>query len=207
MNQEIQELLRENHPIMGTVRLLGHYHLLSQMLVFGVPGDVVELGTGIGKSARMLAAVLKWLGSDRRLHLYDSFLGLPGFGPEDAGAEQHFGPGEFAFSEDQLLAVLGGFEVDIHAGWFSDTLPQELPESICYAHLDADLYDSTKLALESVYPRLSQGAVCVVDDYGYEFFPGAKKAADEFLASKPEVISEMAPLCGDASSHAYFRKV
>lgn len=192
---------------MGTVRLLSHYHLLSQVIVFGVPGDVVELGTGIGKSARMLVAVLKWLGSDRRLHLYDSFVGLPEFGPEDAGAERHFSPGQFAFSRERLMATLGGFDADVHAGWFDDTLPQELPESICYAHLDADLYDSTRLALESVYPRLSPGGICVVDDYCYEFFPGAKKATDEFLASRPEVINEMDPLCGDTSAHAYFRKV
>ena len=30
----------------------------------------------------------------------------------------------------------------IHKGWFQDTLPSSLPDKICFAHLDGDLYDS-----------------------------------------------------------------
>jgi len=43
------------------------------------------------------------------------------------------------------------------------------------------LYQPTLDSLDFFYPRLRQGGVIVVDDYGYTQFPGAKKSVDEFL--------------------------
>jgi O-methyltransferase len=66
-------------------------------------------------------------------------------------------------------------------------------------------------SLEHVYPRLSRGAVVVVDDYcdpsvleRNNILPGAKKACDEFLAGKPE---KMTVLIAGPEAHAYFRKM
>jgi hypothetical protein len=82
----------------------------------------------------------------------------------------------------------------VHKGWFKDTLPHDLPERICFAHLDGDLYDSILVSLEHVYPRLSKGAICLIDDYsdpavnpqGWNQLPGVKQACDEFLCHKPK---------------------
>ena len=54
--------------------------------------------------------------------------------------------------------------------------------------MDGDFYTSVRESLEHVYPRLSKGAVVVVDDYCdpavnpvYESLPGVKRACDDFL--------------------------
>jgi len=53
----------------------------------------------------------------------------------------------------------------IHPGWFKDTLPNELPKEIAFAHLDGDLYSSIIESLTYVYPLLSKNAIVIIDDY------------------------------------------
>jgi predicted O-methyltransferase YrrM len=44
--------------------------------------------------------------------------------------------------------------------------------------LDGDWYDSTRDALEALYPRLSPGGFVIVDDYGLP--TGCARAVDEY---------------------------
>ena len=57
-----------------------------------------------------------------------------------------------------------------------------LPAAICLLRLDTDWYTSTKIELETLYPRLVSGGVLIIDDYGH--FRGARKAVDEFFADQ-----------------------
>lgn len=95
--------------------------------------------------------------SQRSLHVYDSFEGLPPAGPRDAGTP--FERGMLSASQDALLMNFKSFGLRppvIHAGWFKDTLPSGLPNTISFAHLDGDFYDSI---LESGLDPLSR-TVC-----------------------------------------------
>lgn len=68
------------------------------------------------------------------------------------------------------------------------------------------------VSLEYVYPRLTKGAICLIDDYGdpsinplgWNKLPGVKKACDEYLADKQENVSLL--YAGDYT-HGYFRKL
>jgi O-methyltransferase len=61
---------------------------------------------------------------------------------------------------------------------------QALPERISVLRLDTDWYESTRLELEILYPRLQPGGVLIADDYGY--WGGARKAIDEYFAAHPK---------------------
>ncbi|PLV44243.1 macrocin-O-methyltransferase, partial [Mycobacterium tuberculosis variant microti OV254] len=50
-------------------------------------------------------------------------------------------------------------------GWFKDTLANAPIEQISVLRLDGDLYESTIQALDALYPRLSSGGFCIIDDY------------------------------------------
>jgi O-methyltransferase len=208
------------------------YHLLTQVVLAGVPGDVVELGSHKGLTAVVLRKTLDQLDSDKALHVYDSFEGLPEVQAEDQPTTLTLGG--LSTSPAMLEATFALFEVEppvIHQGWFADTLPSELPDQIAFAHLDGDLYSSTLESLEHVYPRLSPGAVCVIDDYCdhevhrtiaealnrsplnrrreitiiiLDLLPGVKRACDEFFADKPE---ELSVLVAGHQCHAYIRKI
>jgi O-methyltransferase len=66
-------------------------------------------------------------------------------------------------------------------GWFQDTAPvlKNKLNSIAILRLDGDWYDSTKVCLESFYPLLTKGGICIIDDYGYN--KGCAKAVHEYL--------------------------
>jgi O-methyltransferase len=211
MNEKIKSILKVDDPTMNAIRLLNHYHFLLQVLEYEVEGDVVELGTYSGNSSRLIAAVMEFCESEKDFYLFDSFEGLPEFSKKDEGTWEMFHPGMFSYPKERLLENLSFFETKGRKipieGWFEDTVPEKLPEKICYAHLDGDLYESIKTSLEGVYPRLSKGAICVVDDYSLKGFPGCTLATDEFLADKPEEIRDMQVMdTFKGAVHAYFRK-
>lgn len=52
---------------------------------------------------------------------------------------------------------------------------------IALLRLDTDTYHSTRVELEYFYPKLSQGGVLIIDDYGHAL--GARRATDEYLAA------------------------
>lgn len=66
-------------------------------------------------------------------------------------------------------------------GWFQETMPEwkNKINDIALLRLDGDWYESTKVCLEVLYPKLSKGGVCIIDDYGYN--SGCRKAVHEYL--------------------------
>lgn len=187
------------------------YHLVSQVLAYGVEGDFVELGCNTGDSSVLITKLLEAYGSDKKLAVYDSFEGLPPGKQIDGG---FYKEGFCKTSEDVLRNNFKMYDLpvpEIHKGWFQDTLPNGLPERIAFAYLDGDFYDSIMISLQYVYPKLSPGAVCLIDDYsdpqinpkGFNRLPGVKKACDEYFADKPE---KMEFIYAGLYSHAFFRK-
>ena len=187
------------------------YHLVSQVLAYGVEGDFVELGCNSGQSSVLITKVMQFYNSDKRLFVYDSFEGLPSLSEIDGSAYHR---GQLKTTEDALRYNFNRYKLplpEIHRGWFSDTLPNNLPDKIAFAYLDGDLYDSILVSLEHVYPRLSKGAICLIDDYndpsinpvGWNKLPGVKRACDEYLSNKPEKVTL---LYAGVYPHGFFRK-
>jgi O-methyltransferase len=188
------------------------YHLVTQTIAHNVEGDLVEVGCNEGQSAVLITKVIHDFKSTKTLHVYDSFEGLPSARNEDGNSYKR---GDLATTEYVLInnfRMHGLGLPTIHKGWFNDILPARLPEKICFAHLDGDLYDSIMVSLKYVYPRLSSGSVCLIDDYcdtsinpdGWNYLPGVKKACDEFLSDKPE---RMVYLYSGAFTHGFFWKI
>jgi O-methyltransferase len=64
----------------------------------------------------------------------------------------------------QRYGLLDG-RVRFLPGWFKDTLHDAPIDRIAVLRLDGDLYESTIQSLDALYPRLSPGGFCVIDDY------------------------------------------
>jgi O-methyltransferase len=184
------------------------FHLVDHVLAYGVDGDFVELGCNSGQSSVLISKIMQHYKSDKKLYVYDSFEGLP---PLDSVDGTAYHQGQLKTTEDVLRHNFKSLP-EIHRGWFSDTLPNNLPSKIAFAYLDGDLYDSILISLEYVYPRLTKGAICLIDDYGdpsinpagWNKLPGVKKACDEYLLDKEEKVSLL--YAGDYT-HGFFRKV
>lgn len=187
------------------------YHLVSQVLAYRVPGAFVELGCNEGQSSVLIQQLIQQFDPGREFHVFDSFEGLPALKSQDGATP--YGEAAMKTSKDRLLANFETYHLPpplIHQGWFDQTLPAGLPGVIAFAYLDGDLYESTLVSLQHVYPRLASGAICVIDDYcdpavftGPDSWPGVKKACDEFMADKPEKVIQ---LYSGSYPHGFFRR-
>ena len=69
-----------------------------------------------------------------------------------------------------------------HVGDVASTLPNSNVSSIAILRLDTDLYESTKIALEQLYPKVSEPGFVIIDDYGH--YDGARRATDEYFNTR-----------------------
>ena len=60
-------------------------------------------------------------------------------------------------------------------------IKKNLPKKISILRLDTDFYESTKIELEILFPRIQSGGVLIIDDYGE--WQGARKAVDEYFGN------------------------
>ncbi len=77
-------------------------------------------------------------------------------------------------------------KVTLVKGFFEDSLKNFKVDNISLLNLDVDLYESYKLCLEKLYPKVSEGVVVTFDEYIREgvAFPGAMKAIEEYFEGK-----------------------
>ncbi len=210
------------------------YHLLTQSILLKIPGEIVELGCNDGRTAAIMQKTLDEYDCKKRIFVYDSFEGLPGKNKKDGDTKFQSGWCKNSIEDLKNLFNKHGLSnklPKIIPGWFKNTLPNKLPKKISFAHLDGDFYSSIKESLIAIYPRLSKGAIVVIDDYGspkihkkiekfinenpysqgngrkikiINVLPGVKKACDEFLKYKKE---KMYILIAGEERQGYFRKL
>ncbi len=167
-----------------------------------LPGDVVEFGCYEGDTSILLADVLRNQ-PDKWLYLYDSFEGLPEKTAEDKSADGwRFQAGELKASPDTVRSKFKKYDLPdpvIVKGWIDQLDNSDLPESISFALLDGDFYNSIKTSLELVAPRIVSGGIIVVHDYRNARLPGSGRAVNEFLGEHADeyvfrIVATMAVL-------------
>lgn len=164
-----------------------------------ISGDIVECG--VWKGGSMMAAahcLLQRKSTCRDLWLYDTFCGMSEPTDQDidflgnraaqlmqqsdpeqsdsiwctaALQEVKFNLKTTDYPEDRIHFVVGPVEETLEQG--------PLPDKIALLRLDTDWFESTKIELEQLFPRLADGGVLIIDDYGH--WKGCRKAVDQYL--------------------------
>lgn len=167
---------------------------LSKVLAANVDGDVVELGCYIGTTSLFIQRLLNLSGSFKTLHVYDSFDGLPDKSFKDASAVgSDFRKGELKVSKKDLIRQFkkaGLRKPVIHKAWFSNLVSKDLPETIAFAFLDGDFYDSILTSLTLTWPRLATNGIICIDDYKREALPGVERAITDYFGSSVNVTKQ-----------------
>lgn len=186
---------------------INYYHLLSRVIDGQIEGDLVECGSFTGQCAALFQQILDAHGSNKKLHLFDSF------------------EKKFSLDADVEDVLKGHFthkglkQPIIHKGLFEQTIPAELPSKICFVHIDCgwggDANEHKNIVLyclENTYDRITKGGICALMDYhnpdvkftGLDCNPGVKMACDIFFKDRPEKIIS---LYSNEASHAFFTKL
>jgi O-methyltransferase len=174
--------------MVGLARLDDLQACIEKIVADGVEGDVIEAGVWRGGASILVRATLDSLGErDRTLWLADSFQGLPE--PDDAFPEDRSLDlswiGFLAIPADEVRAYFARFGcergIKLVEGYFDESLPALAGRTWSMVRIDADTYESTWTALESLYPGLSKGGHLIVDDY--QAVESCRAAVDDFRST------------------------
>ena len=152
---------------------LKHLRLVLMLVSSRLHGDHalwMELGVREGYSINFMAELYP----TQRWHGFDSFVGMPGSARSTTSTWRK---GQLTLRTKKLDAdgmPLVRANVDLHKGWFNETIPPVLDRAlaggahpwVAFMHLDADIYESTLLALMNVCTRdlLRVGSILAFDE-------------------------------------------
>jgi hypothetical protein len=203
-------------------------HYTDYVVSKNINGVFVECGVAAGAQIAAIQESMIQRNAKRWIYGFDSFEGIPLASEDDA--EQPGVPGprpDIHYTDKRELLKSSGITVHtkenvlknmkawfpthwdnivLVKGWFQDTLPAYAPvweklNGISFLRLDGDLYESTRVSLEELFPHLQVGGVLIIDDWDLS---GCRKACDQYFATHP--VEQVTPPYGDGSGPAYFIK-
>lgn len=181
----------KNFTMTSPERMYAMYKAVEYVQKNSIAGDIVECGVWRGGMMMIAAEVLKKMNQNARaLYLYDTYAGMTKPGAEDKtvydGAEAiPMWKKDWclaSFEEVQNNMASTGYpknKMVFIRGDVLKTIPKHIPKKISILRLDTDWYESTKHELTHLFPRLVNGGVLIIDDYGH--WQGARKAVDEYF--------------------------
>jgi O-methyltransferase len=200
--------LMQAQTMIGIHRLNNIQELLEDVIERGIKGDVIETGVWrCGASIFMRAILEVHAVTDKKVWVCDSFEGLPLPEPDKYPADKGDAHHTFNFLAISKEAVAANFEkyglldeqVCFVKGYFEDTLAHIPAEKFSLLRLDGDMYSSTIVALEELYPKLSSGGYIIIDDFNLS---PCVEAVNDYRKTN-EII---APITDVDGSGAYWRK-
>ena len=198
-SEEEKSLYKEIQPFTMTSpeRVKALLDSLKYIAKHKIVGDIVECGVWKGGSAMAILKQLAMYNEYRNLWLYDTFQGMSEPTDNDVDMRGDSAKEKLLYEkkEESWVWAYSAIE-EVKKNVFSVSYPKErikfvigkvedtlisgdLPEKISLLRLDTDWYESTKVELEVLYPRVVEGGVIIIDDYGH--WQGCKLAVDEYL--------------------------
>ena len=196
----IKDVIDNKYTMTSPQRLINTLKSCHYVVKNNIPGDFVECGVWRGGNGILAKKVFEYLGSNKKVWMFDTFQGMTAPTSVDVAAktqlaaESYFLKSQKETHNEWCFASLKDVQkncsdagLDINSfkfikGDVCETLktPKNIPAKISVLRLDTDWYESTKAELEILYPRLSDRGVLIIDDYGH--WEGAKKAVDEYFS-------------------------
>jgi hypothetical protein len=179
-------------PVARISKFVTHLELFKR--ISGLYGEIIECGVFKGNSLNRwikFRALLENV-SSRKIAAFDSFGQFPPSRFEiDQKKRSEFiqeTGGGASIRRDELLSVLKELHleanVELIEGDICETVPQYVTDNphlkIALLNIDVDLYEPTKIILETCYSHVVHGGIVILDDYGA--MTGANKAIDEFFS-------------------------
>lgn len=151
-------------------------------------GDFVECGVNTGILSLAVCNSLDFAKlTDRRMYLFDTFAGTPESLMSTKERSVRLKENKKFYPDCYEVAVknFGSYpNVQLVRGIVPDTLDKVRIDRVAYLSLDMNIAAPERAAIEFFWPKLTSGAVVVLDDYGWAGFEEQMTSMDEFAASK-----------------------
>lgn len=190
-------------------KFLARYEIFKEILE--VNGSIVECGVLHGAGLltwAKLSSIFEPANHVRKVIGFDTFEGFPSVSDADRteSDSSHLVEGGLTGSPlddvqravslyDQNRPIAHIPKVELVKGDLCKTGPAYLKLNphlvVSMLYLDLDLYEPTKVALETFLPRMPKGAVIVFDELNAKMFPGETLAVDEVLGLRNIRIRRM----------------
>jgi hypothetical protein len=190
-------------------KFLARYEIFKEII--DVNGSIVECGVLHGAGLltwAKLSSIFEPANHVRKVIGFDTFEGFPSISDADRteGDSSHLVEGGLTGSPlddvqravslyDQNRPIAHIPKVELVKGDLCKTGPAYLKLNphlvVSMLYLDLDLYEPTKVALETFLPRMPKGAVIVFDELNAKMFPGETLAVDEVLGLRNIRIRRM----------------
>jgi O-methyltransferase len=191
-------LERDRRPGLSKHRILDRRFTLIQFAksTQRLIGSTAECGVLHGVGTALICRSLQGALSGEDKHFaFDSFEGLPAPTERDRmqSGVHWWKRGSLMADLESVQGFLSQFDsCEVVKGWIPDSLSIACSHKFRFVHVDLDLHEPIRNALEFFYPRMVDGGCLFFDDYGLTSCPGARCAVEEFFRGKPEEIVELA---------------
>ena len=181
----------DHWPLYCGIKNLGRFVAIYELFktTINVPGHIAEFGCWKGANLMFLAKILRLSDpfGNKLVHGFESFQGLTDFVSEDGEADANTGEykGELKQLKDMIKLYNMEQDVIVHEGPIQETLPQFVLNNqtirFSFVYCDTDLYEPTKIIMETVDERVSKGGLVVFDQWNDIRWPGETLAVNEFM--------------------------
>lgn len=183
-------------------RFLAKNELIKLQL--DIPGVIVECGcysAGGTFTFAQLSAIYEPYNHTRRVIAFDTFEGFPEISDKDSNASRTYSKGDLFVIPEIVDEINVGIElfdrnrplshipkIELCKGDAMKTIPQFIVDKphvvISLLYLDFDIYEPTKVALETFLPRMPKGSVLAFDELNAASFPGETLALLDTIGIK-----------------------
>ncbi|MFN8670608.1 MAG: TylF/MycF/NovP-related O-methyltransferase [Candidatus Sericytochromatia bacterium] len=196
------------HRRVNFAKLLAHIEIFNKNI--GVPGSIVECGVFKGVSLLTFLKLVEIHSPGdtlKKIIGFDTFSGFPNLTEKDGSPDTVRGKVDGGWNSEDFFPFLEQIvnisqedsmiprfkRVELVKGDVCKTIPEYVKNNpglrISLLHLDLDLYEPTKVALEYLYPLVVSGGIVLLDEYAMNGFPGESKAFDEYFGDKrPKLV-------------------
>ena len=180
-----------------------NYKYINKIIKNNIKGDIVECGIWKGISVVFFQKILDFYKvTNKNIYGFDTFEGFPEPTERDVTIENISMMDRFNnlkinknssnwnncsfenVNKNILSSRINTKNLKLIKGKVENTLTDEnnLPNKISILKLDTCLYESTKMELEVLFPRIQKGGVLIIDNY--QNFKGVQYAVEKYFNNK-----------------------
>jgi hypothetical protein len=152
-----------------------------------IEGDFVECGVNTGMMSLAVCDYVDFNRTGKSFWLFDTFRGIPVEQANSEDEREHVRSHNDMHYFDCYELAKENFSRYPKANLVRGTVPETLQsvqiDRVSYLSIDMNLALPERAALEHFWPKLSSGAIVLLDDYGFRGYEDQHREADSFAAT------------------------